>query len=181
MINLQAPSTTFKNICWSACMTKTDFSAIAFSPGQEELLPSLLCELCRDQALAPLGEQLGPCVWCLVFIQPPRARNQAGWQQGCSLCWDLGLRNHLISGGYAPLRKHLLKCAWSPNTLAPLFKVGLAGVEYNIQATRLTDYFVATHGPSQTFPLQYQVAPGPVWLQCALGPAWELTARTMQP
>lgn len=65
---------------------------MGFSPGQEELPPSLLSELCGDQALMPLGEEFGPCIWFLWFIWPMRARSKPGWQQRCFLRWDLGLR-----------------------------------------------------------------------------------------
>lgn len=41
----------------------------------------------------------------------------------------------LMGGGGASLGRHLLKRAWSPNMSAPLFKGGLAEVEYNTQAT----------------------------------------------
>lgn len=47
----------------------------------------------------------------------------------------------LMGGGGASLGRHLLKCAQSPNTSAPLFKGGLAGVEYKTQATGGLYYF----------------------------------------
>ena len=55
----------------------------------------------------------------------------------------------LMGGGGASLGRHLLKCARSPNTSAPLFKGGLAGAEYNTQATGFSNYFC---GSTWSFP-----------------------------